>query len=95
MDVDNVMVQEMVQFYVVSLYMLIRNFFSGMIWNKVGVIVVVSFIWGEIGVFCEVLYSMVKGVQYLFVKGLVKELVLSGIRVNVVVLGVVDINMMN
>ncbi|MEC1546956.1 SDR family oxidoreductase [Bacillus rugosus] len=94
-DVDNTTVQEMVQLHVASPYMLTRNLLPGMIRNKTGVIVAVSSIWGETGASCEVLYSMAKGAQHSFVKGLAKELAPSGIRVNAVAPGAVDTNMMN
>ncbi|MBY4603968.1 MULTISPECIES: elongation factor P 5-aminopentanone reductase [Bacillus] len=94
-DVDNTTVQEMVQLHVASPYMLTRNLLPGMIRNKSGVIVAVSSIWGETGASCEVLYSMAKGAQHSFVKGLAKELAPSGIRVNAVAPGAVDTNMMN
>ena len=94
-DVDNATVQEMVQLHVASPYMLTRNLLPGMIRNKSGAIVAVSSIWGEIGASCEVLYSMAKGAQHSFVKGLAKELAPSGIRVNAVAPGAVDTNMMN
>ncbi|MEG7378272.1 SDR family oxidoreductase [Bacillus subtilis] len=94
-DVDNATVQEMVQLHVASPYMLTRNLLSGMIRNRTGAIVAVSSIWGETGASCEVLYSMAKGAQHSFVKGLAKELAPSGIRVNAVAPGAVDTNMMN
>ncbi|MDR4227744.1 SDR family oxidoreductase [Bacillus mojavensis] len=94
-DVDNGTVQEMVQLHVASPYMLTRNLLPGMIRNKTGAIVAVSSIWGETGASCEVLYSMAKGAQHSFVKGLAKELAPSGIRVNAVAPGAVDTNMMN
>lgn len=94
-DVDNATVQEMVQLHVASPYMLTRNLLPDMIRNKSGAIVAVSSIWGETGASCEVLYSMAKGAQHSFVKGLAKELAPSGIRVNAVAPGAVDTNMMN
>ncbi|MED0586413.1 elongation factor P 5-aminopentanone reductase [Bacillus subtilis] len=94
-DVDNATVQEMVQLHVASPYMLTRNLLPGMIRNKSGAIVAVSSIWGETGASCEVLYSMAKGAQHSFIKGLAKELAPSGIRVNAVAPGAVDTNMMN
>ncbi|MBK4203021.1 SDR family oxidoreductase [Bacillus subtilis] len=94
-DVDNATVHEMVQLHVASPYMLTRNLLPGMIRNKSGAIVAVSSIWGETGASCEVLYSMAKGAQHSFVKGLAKELAPSGIRVNAVAPGAVDTNMMN
>ncbi|WP_426414567.1 elongation factor P 5-aminopentanone reductase [Bacillus subtilis] len=94
-DVDNATVQEMVQLHVASPYMLTRNLLPGMIRNRSGAIVAVSSIWGETGASCEVLYSMAKGAQHSFVKGLAKELAPSGIRVNAVAPGAVDTNMMN
>ncbi|MBU2659060.1 elongation factor P 5-aminopentanone reductase [Bacillus cabrialesii] len=94
-DVDNATVQEMVQLHVASPYMLTRNLLPHMIRNKSGAIVAVSSIWGETGASCEVLYSMAKGAQHSFVKGLAKELAPSGVRVNAVAPGAVDTNMMN
>lgn len=49
---------------------------------------------GETGASCEVLYSMVKGAQNAFIKGLAKELAPSGIRANAVSPGAVQTDMM-
>ncbi|MGK9429123.1 elongation factor P 5-aminopentanone reductase [Bacillus atrophaeus] len=94
-DVDNSTVQDMVQLHIASPFILTRNLLPSMIKKKTGAIVAVSSIWGETGASCEVLYSMAKGAQNSFVKGLAKELAPSGIRVNAVAPGAVDTGMMN
>jgi 3-oxoacyl-[acyl-carrier protein] reductase len=87
-------VQDMVQLHVSSPFLLTRNLLPAMIRKKSGAIVAVSSIWGETGASCEVIYSMTKGAQNVFVKALAKELAPSGIRVNAVSPGAVKTRMM-
>ncbi|MDA1475476.1 elongation factor P 5-aminopentanone reductase [Bacillus changyiensis] len=93
-DMSDQDVQEMVQLHISSPFLLTRNLLPAMIKRKTGVIVAITSIWGETGASCEVLYSMTKGAQNLFVKALAKELAPSGIRVNAVSPGAVKTNMM-
>ncbi|MCJ2145683.1 SDR family oxidoreductase [Bacillus sp. B19-2] len=93
-DMTDEAVQDMVQLHVSSPFLLTRNLLPAMIRKKSGAIVAVSSIWGETGASCEVLYSMTKGAQNVFVKALAKELAPSGIRVNAVSPGAVKTKMM-
>ncbi|WP_307894425.1 elongation factor P 5-aminopentanone reductase [Bacillus swezeyi] len=93
-DMPDTAVQEMVQLHVSSPFLLTRNLLPAMLRKKSGAIVAISSIWGETGASCEVLYSMTKGAQNLFVKALAKELAPSGIRVNAVSPGAVKTKMM-
>ncbi|WFA06995.1 SDR family oxidoreductase [Bacillus sp. HSf4] len=93
-DMSDEAVQDMVQLHVSSPFLLTRNLLPAMLRKKAGAIVAISSIWGETGASCEVLYSMTKGAQNLFVKALAKELAPSGIRVNAVSPGAVKTKMM-
>ncbi|MBR3206266.1 MAG: SDR family oxidoreductase, partial [Bacillus sp. (in: Bacteria)] len=85
---------DMVQLHVTSPYELTQLPLPAMVQKKEGAIILVSSIWGETGASCEVLYSMVKGAQNAFIKGLAKELAPSGIRANAVSPGAVKTDMM-
>ncbi|WP_226566352.1 elongation factor P 5-aminopentanone reductase [Bacillus stratosphericus] len=93
-DTKKEILASMVQLHVTSPYELTQSILPGMIQKKAGHIIAVSSIWGETGASCEVLYSMVKGAQNAFIKGLAKELAPSGIRANAVSPGAVHTNMM-
>ncbi|WP_144494633.1 elongation factor P 5-aminopentanone reductase [Bacillus pumilus] len=93
-DTEKDVLASMVQLHVTSPYELTQHLLPAMIQKKAGHIVVVSSIWGETGASCEVLYSMVKGAQNAFIKGLAKELAPSGIRANAVSPGAVQTEMM-
>ncbi|AZV52400.1 MULTISPECIES: elongation factor P 5-aminopentanone reductase [Bacillus] len=93
-DTEKDVLASMVQLHVTSPYELTQHLLPAMIQKKAGHIVVVSSIWGETGASCEVLYSMVKGAQNAFIKGLAKELAPSGIRANAVSPGAVRTDMM-
>ncbi|MFS0656258.1 elongation factor P 5-aminopentanone reductase [Bacillus sp. 179-C3.3 HS] len=85
---------DMVQLHVTSPYELTQLLLPAMVQKKEGAIIMISSIWGETGASCEVLYSMVKGAQNAFVKGLAKELAPSGIRANAVSPGAVQTDML-
>ena len=59
-----------------------------------GVILAVSSMWGQTGASCEALYSASKGAVDSYIKSLAKELGPSGIRVNAVSPGAIEIDMM-
>ncbi|MBT2260039.1 elongation factor P 5-aminopentanone reductase [Bacillus safensis] len=94
-DTEKDVLASMVQLHVTSPYELTQSLLPSMIQKKAGHIIAVSSIWGETGASCEVLYSMVKGAQNAFIKGLAKELAPSGIRANAVSPGAVKTDMMN
>lgn len=60
---------------------------------KMGRIINISSIWGEVGASCEVAYSAAKGGVIAFTKALAKELAPSNITVNAVSFGVIDTDM--
>ncbi|UYO37215.1 SDR family oxidoreductase [Bacillus zhangzhouensis] len=94
-DTEKDVLASMIQLHVTSPYELTQSLLPAMIQKKAGHIIAVSSIWGETGASCEVLYSMVKGAQNAFIKGLAKELAPSGIRANAVSPGAVKTDMMN
>ena len=94
-DMDAQMIQECMQLHLTSLFVLSQKLTDKLMKMKSSSIVVVSSIWGDTGASCEVLYSMVKGGQNSFVKGLSKELAPMGVRVNAVSPGAVATEMMN
>ena len=94
-DMDAQTIQECMQLHLTSLFMLSQKLTDKLMKMKSSSIVVISSIWGDTGASCEVLYSMVKGGQNAFVKGLSKELAPMGVRVNAVSPGAVATEMMN
>lgn len=64
-----------------------------MIHNKLGTIVNISSVWGNVGASCEAVYSSVKGAVNSFSKALAKELGPSNIRVNAIACGVIETEM--
>ncbi|MCD7958555.1 MAG: SDR family oxidoreductase [Ruminococcus sp.] len=73
---------------------LTRLLLPSMLQRHKGNIICISSIWGETGASCEVDYSVTKGGLIAFVKGLAKEVGLSGIRVNAVSPGTICTDMM-
>lgn len=65
-----------------------------MILEKKGNIINIFLIWGILGVFCEVYYFIIKVGIIGMIKVLVKEVGLLNIRVNSIVLGVINIDML-
>ena len=94
-DMDAQTIQECMQLHLTSLFMLSQKLTDKLMKMKSSSIVVITSIWGDTGASCEVLYSMVKGGQNAFVKGLSKELAPMGVRVNAVSPGAVATEMMN
>jgi 3-oxoacyl-[acyl-carrier protein] reductase len=94
-DLEDIEVEKFIQLHVTSPFLLTKALLPNMIREKRGKIVIISSIWGLTGAACEVLYSMVKGSQNAFVKGLAKEVARSGISVNAVAPGAINTKMMN
>lgn len=84
---------EMLSMHVKAPWMISRHILPELIKKKMGRIVLISSIWGDVGASCEVVYSSVKGAQNSFVKALGKELAPSGIAVNGVLPGLVATKM--
>lgn len=66
---------------------------TSMIHYKIGSIINISSMWGEVGASCEVVYSATKAGLIGFTKALAKELAPSGIRVNCISPGVIETDM--
>ena len=94
-DLQDDDIDHMVQLHITSPFKLVQQLIPAMIRKKAGNIIVISSIWGITGASCEVLYSMVKGGQNAYVKGLAKELAPSQIRVNAVAPGAISTNMLS
>ena len=64
-----------------------------MIKNKIGKIINISSMWGEVGASCEVAYSATKAAVIGFTKALAKEVGPSGINVNCISPGLIETGM--
>lgn len=65
----------------------------GMVRNKLGKIINISSVWGNVGASCEAVYSASKGGMNSFTKALAKELAPSNIQVNAIACGAIDTEM--
>lgn len=65
-----------------------------MVGKKAGCIINISSMWGQVGASCEVAYSAAKAAIIGFTKALAKELAPSGVRVNCLAPGAIDLGMM-
>ncbi|TCT14103.1 3-oxoacyl-[acyl-carrier protein] reductase [Natranaerovirga pectinivora] len=64
-----------------------------MLQNKMGKIINISSVWGEVGASCEVAYSASKGGLNAFTNALGKELAPSNIQVNAIACGAIETDM--
>lgn len=71
----------------------IKYVLPAMISRKIGCIITVGSMWGEIGASCEIAYSAAKAGVIGLTKALAKEVGPSGIRVNCVSPGMIDTDM--
>ncbi len=94
-DLQDDDIDKMVQLHITSPFKLVQQLIPSMIRKKNGNIIVISSIWGITGASCEVLYSMVKGGQNAYVRGLAKELAPSQIRVNAIAPGAISTKMLS
>ena len=78
-----------------SMFYLCRALAPEMVSSRIGSIVTVSSIWGQVGASCEVAYSASKAAVIGFTRALAKELGPSGVRVNCIAPGVIDTRMMD
>ncbi|MDQ0159031.1 elongation factor P 5-aminopentanone reductase [Alkalibacillus salilacus] len=92
-DTSDQIMDDLYHVHVKSMTRITKHFLPSMIRNQQGTIVVISSIWGEIGVSNEVWYSMMKSAQNQFVKSLSKEVGTSNIRVNGVAPGIIATKM--
>ncbi|MBQ3123861.1 MAG: 3-oxoacyl-ACP reductase FabG [Clostridia bacterium] len=72
-----------------GMFLVTKAVVSGMIRKKLGRIINISSMWGEVGASCEVHYSASKAAVIGFTKALAKEIGPSGITVNCVSPGVI------
>lgn len=92
-DVTDNEMDLMYNVHVKAPWMIARHLLPSMIQKRVGNIIVISSIWGDVGASCEVLYSTVKGAQDSFVKALAKEVGPSGVSVNGIRPGIIETKM--
>ena len=85
--------QNMINNNLNSVFYCTREASKNMIYNKQGLIINISSIWGITGASMEVHYSTVKAGVIGFTKALAKELGPSNIRVNAVAPGIIDTDM--
>lgn len=76
-----------------SCFYLAKGIMPQMISQKVGKMIFVSSVWGNVGASMEVAYSASKGGVNSFTRALAKELAPSNIQVNAVAFGVIDTDM--
>lgn len=76
-----------------ALFYTCKAVIPGMVHRKLGKIINVSSVWGNVGASMEVAYSAAKGGVNSFTKALAKELAPSNIQVNAVAFGVIDTQM--
>lgn len=72
-----------------------KRFLKKAIQEKMGCIINISSVWGEVGASCEVVYSATKGALNAFTKALAKEVATSNIRVNAISCGIIETDMNN
>ncbi len=92
-DITDDMWHKMISTNLSSAFFASRAVLPQMINRKIGCIVNISSMWGEVGASCEVHYSTAKAGLIGFTKALAKEVGPSGIRVNCVCPGDVDTDM--
>ena len=76
-----------------SVFYMTQEVVPNMIYEKNGLIINISSIWGSIGASCEVHYSVTKAGVDAMTKSLAKELGPSNIRVNSIAPGIIDTDM--
>lgn len=76
-----------------SVFLTCKCVVPSMVARKMGKIINISSVWGNVGASCEVAYSATKGGMNAFTKALGKELAPSNIQVNAIACGVIDTQM--
>ncbi|MGD9560618.1 MAG: SDR family oxidoreductase [Oscillospiraceae bacterium] len=84
----------MLDVHATGTFLCCRRALPAMVQKKVGAIVNVASMWGQVGAACEVHYSAAKAAVIGLTKALAKEMAPSGIRVNCVAPGAVATPMM-
>lgn len=93
---QHITVQEMddlLHLHVQAPWRITRHLLPDMLQRERGKIIFITSIWGDKGASNEVIYSSVKGAQNSFVKALAKEVAASGIAVNAISPGFIEIKM--
>lgn len=85
--------QEVIATNLNGCFLTCRQAVPGMVRRKMGKIVNISSVWGNVGASMEVAYSASKGGVNAFTKALAKELGPSNIQVNAIACGVIDTDM--
>lgn len=89
-DTDYAAWRQMMRVHLDGAYFACQAVLPAMIRRKVGQIILVSSMWGQVGASCEVAYSTAKAGLIGMTKALAKEVGLSGVRVNCVAPGAID-----
>lgn len=76
-----------------SIFYTSKHAIDHMVFQKDGVIINISSMWGNVGASMEVAYSTAKGGMNAFTKALAKELAPSNVSVNAIACGVIDTDM--
>ncbi len=94
-DVTEAMWERTFSINVRGFFQCIQAFVPNMLTRRYGRIVVVSSIWGERGASCESVYAASKGALHALVRSVALECAPSGVTVNVVAPGAIDVGMMH
>lgn len=92
-DLDDLSMEQLIHLHVTSPWKITKFILPNMVRKKMGHILFITSIWGEVGASCEVAYSAVKGSQNTFIKALAKEVAPSGVYVNGVSPGLIATKM--
>ncbi|MBU6145648.1 MAG: SDR family oxidoreductase [Paenibacillaceae bacterium] len=94
-DVTEAMWERTFSINVRGFFQCIQAFVPNMLAKRRGRIIVVSSIWGERGASCESVYAASKGALHALVRSVALECAPSGVTVNAVAPGAIDVGMMH